>query len=72
MISDDPTTHQESMSRDDSDRWKVAMQEKCNSRMANETWTLTELPEVRKDVANGSTKRSWMPMKTLIDTRRDL
>lgn len=46
----DPFTHQEALSREDSERWKVAMEEEYQSLLENEIWTLTDHPKGRKAI----------------------
>lgn len=50
LANGDPDTHQEALSRDDAALWKRAMCEEYDALMANDTWTLTELPNGRKPI----------------------
>lgn len=44
----DPQTVSEAMSRYDREQWKHAMDDELKSLVANNTWTLTDLPQGRK------------------------
>ena len=62
---DDPVTHQQALSRDDSGQWKAAMKEEYEALMNNDTWKLTKLPEGRAAI-----KCKWV-YKTKHDTNGD-
>eukprot|EP00894_Picocystis_sp_ML_P002486 jgi/Pico_ML_1/53003/g3626.t1 len=48
MVSDEFSGFANAMRRSDADLWKEAIHEELTSLVANETWTLTELPPARK------------------------
>eukprot|EP00963_Diacronema_lutheri_P008222 scaffold732_cov348-Pavlova_lutheri.AAC.2 len=48
MVSDEFSGYANAMRRSDADLWKEAIHEELTSLVANETWTLTELPPARK------------------------
>eukprot|EP00963_Diacronema_lutheri_P010374 scaffold1042_cov345-Pavlova_lutheri.AAC.3 len=48
MVSDEFSGFTNAMRRSDADLWKEAIHEELTSLVANETWTLTELPPARK------------------------
>ena len=66
VIPDDPKTYQEAMSRDDADKWTMAMQEEYDALIDNGTWTLTELPKGRKAI-----RCKWV-YKTKLDSNGNL
>lgn len=40
---DDPVTHHDALSRNDSERWKTVMKQEYDAQISNNTCTLTEL-----------------------------
>lgn len=49
-VDGDPLSHKDALSREDSASWKKAMFDEYEALMANDTWTLTELPKGRKAI----------------------
>ena len=45
VTDDDPVSHQDALSRIDSERWRVALKEEYQALMENNTWSLSALPE---------------------------
>ncbi|XP_058828385.1 uncharacterized protein LOC131688230 [Topomyia yanbarensis] len=50
LIDGDPLSHDEALAREDSANWKKAMFDEYEALLANNTWTLTELPSGRKSI----------------------
>lgn len=48
----EPTTYEEAISCEDSDKWRLAMQEEINALKCNNTWDLVTLPKNAKIVDN--------------------
>ena len=49
-VDGDPVSHKDALSREDSASWKKSMIDEYEALMANDTWTLTELPKGRKAI----------------------
>ena len=52
MDTEDPTTFEEAINRDDSKAWYEAMQSEMQSMYDNQVWTLVDLPQGKRVVQN--------------------
>ena len=46
----EPTTYEEAVESPESEKWKTAMKNECDSLMKNDTWKLVKLPENRDTI----------------------
>ena len=52
MDTEDPTTFEEAINRDDSKAWYEAMQSEMQSMYDNQVWTLVDIPQGKRVVQN--------------------
>ena len=53
IINDDiPNTFSEALRSNESDQWKLAMEEEMKSLHQNQTWELVELPKGKRAIGN--------------------
>lgn len=64
--NDDPTTFEEAIGRNDSDRWKIAMDNEIQSLAENNTWELVDKPYNKKTI-----KCKWV-FKTKYNTKGNI
>jgi hypothetical protein len=50
-FSEEPQTVEEALNGEDAKKWKIAMQEKYDSLVVNNTWSLVPLPKGRKPIS---------------------